>query len=267
VIRLVLFDIDGTLIRTGGAGVKAFERAFAVEFKIPKATRGMVFAGRTDSSLVRECFERHQIKLTTPNFQRFYEAYVFMLSQQLVESQGAPCSGVVEFIQQLEQLADPPLLGLLTGNIRLGAEIKLRHYQLWDFFRCGAFGDDHEDRNTLAMVAQERARLLLNLPLSGNEIVVVGDTPRDVECARAIGAHVLAVGTGEYSCDQLGVCKPDWLVQTLLEAKAMEICAGPSPQPTLEPESIGRGNEPTDSSLANAPVAKYLRPGRSDKLS
>jgi phosphoglycolate phosphatase len=226
VIRLVLFDIDGTLIRTGGAGVIAFGKAFAVEFGIPEAAQGVVFSGRTDSSLVRECFAKHQIEPSQSNFNRFYEAYVFMLSQCLADNAGAPCKGVVEFIQQLGEISAPPMLGLLTGNIRLGAEIKLRHYDLWDHFRCGAFGDDHEDRNELARIAQQRGETLLQQQLSGANILVVGDTPRDVECARAIGAKVLAVGTGDYSCDQLSACQPDWLHPTLSEAQATAICTG-----------------------------------------
>jgi phosphoglycolate phosphatase len=234
VIRLVLFDIDGTLIRTGGAGVKAFERTFAVEFGIQKAAHGINFAGRTDTSLVRECFNRHGIEPSASNFKKFFEAYVFVLSHLLLDCQGSACAGVVEFLKQLEQLPDRPLIGLLTGNIRLGAEIKLRHFDLWDYFCCGAFGDDDEDRNRLAQIAQERGRELLGRRLPGSEILVVGDTPRDVECGRAIGANVLAVGTGSYNCHELGQCNPDWVFETLLEARAADICGGKPLIPACE---------------------------------
>jgi phosphoglycolate phosphatase-like HAD superfamily hydrolase len=215
VIRLVLFDIDGTLIRTGGAGVKAFERTFAVEFGIPQATRDVRFAGRTDPSLVRECFGLHDIPPTAANFQRFFAAYVFLLHELLKETKGAACAGVVNFITELQGRSHPPLVGLLTGNIRLGAEIKLRHYGLWDFFQCGAFGDDHEDRNQLAAVALQRGREFLDHSLTGSETLVVGDTPADVACGQAIGAQVLAVGTGGYSCADLQNCAPTWVVETL----------------------------------------------------
>lgn len=225
VIRLILFDIDGTLIRTGGAGVKAFERTFALEFGIPRATEEVSFAGRTDPSLVRQCFRHHGIPTTPENFQRFFDVYVFLLQHRLEETEGAACVGVAEFIEDVQGLSEPPLMGLLTGNIRLGAEIKLRHFDLWGLFRSGAFGDDHEDRNQLAAIANRRGETLLNRPLTGEEILVVGDTPLDVECARAIGAKMLAVGTGGYSCDELRRCAPTWVVQTLQEVSAHEVCA------------------------------------------
>src|SRR5262245_62672455 len=119
-VRLILFDIDGTLIRTGGAGVKAFARVFATEFGARDGFERLKFSGRTDVSLVREFFSFHQIAPTQQNFQRFFERYVFWLDHILLESQTETCPGVWEFIHQLKALSPPPLLGLLTGNIRLG---------------------------------------------------------------------------------------------------------------------------------------------------
>jgi phosphoglycolate phosphatase-like HAD superfamily hydrolase len=224
VVRLVLFDIDGTLIRTGGAGVRAFERTFATEFKIDRATQHLNFAGRTDSSLVRECFHGHGIAPTAANFQRFFDTYVFWLQHLLHELNGQPCPGVHALIAAFQRALRPPLLGLLTGNIRLGAEIKLRHYGLWDAFRSGAFGDDHEDRNELAAIARDRGSRLLGTKLHGDEILVIGDTPRDIECARAVKARVLAVGTGGYSCEQLCQHQPNWLVETLESVEVADFC-------------------------------------------
>src|ERR1700757_4153030 len=123
-LRLVLFDIDGTLIRTGGAGVKAFAKVFATEFNAVDGFEKLKFAGRTDVSLVREFFGFHNIAPSPANFTRFFERYVFWLDQILRESRGATCAGVMEFIAGLKSLAEPPVLGLLTGNLRLGAEIK-----------------------------------------------------------------------------------------------------------------------------------------------
>ncbi len=223
-VRLVLFDIDGTLIRTGGAGVRAFERTFAGEFKIPRATQSLNFAGRTDTSLVRECFRAHGIAATRRNFERFFDTYVFWLQHLLHEVNGHQCPGVGELISGLQNSAHPPVLGLLTGNIRLGAEIKLRHYGLWDSFRSGAFGDDHEDRNQLAAIARDRGSLLLGRRLQGEEILVIGDTPRDIECARAVNAQVLAVGTGGYTCQQLCEHRPTWLVETLETVSVAKLC-------------------------------------------
>ena len=125
-IRLALFDIDGTLVRTGGAGVKAFARVFATEFNATDGFERLKFAGRTDFGIVREFFDVHRIPATEENFRRFFERYVYWLDHILASSRTETCPGVWEFIGQLRELRPPPLLGLLTGNIRLGAEIKLR---------------------------------------------------------------------------------------------------------------------------------------------
>jgi phosphoglycolate phosphatase-like HAD superfamily hydrolase len=116
-------------------------------------------------------------------------------------------------------------MGLLTGNIRLGAQIKLSHYQLWHNFRTGGFGDDHEDRNQLAVIARDRgAELLGRNLLGGDEILVIGDTPRDIECGRTIGARTLAVATGSYSLEQLRKDSPDWLVENLGGISVNKLC-------------------------------------------
>lgn len=223
-VHAVLFDIDGTLIRTGGAGVRAFERTGQSVFHVADGVRHMRFAGRTDRSLVREFFRRHGIEATPANFDRFLDHYVFVLDHLLGELHGQVCPGVNDFIRDLRGLAQPPLVGLLTGNIRLGAEIKLRHFGLWDCFTIGAFGDDHEDRNELAGIARERVSRALERPVRGDEIVVVGDTPLDIECGRAIGAKVLAVGTGGAELGVLRAHRADWVVETLADTTAATVC-------------------------------------------
>ena len=202
-IRLVLFDIDGTLIRTHGAGVEAFARTFASVFGVHGGAERVRFAGRTDFSLLREMFALSGVCASEDNFQRFFEAYVHHLHDLMRGCKGEICPGVTEFIRDLERLSHPPLIGLLTGNIRLGAEIKLRHFKLWDVFRTGAFADDHEDRSEIAVVARERGRRALNENLRGDQILVVGDTAHDIRCGRAIGAKVLAVATGGHTVAEL----------------------------------------------------------------
>lgn len=217
-VRLVLFDIDGTLVRTGGAGVKAFAKVFATEFGATDGFERLKFAGRTDTSLVREFFGYHSIPATSENFQRFFQRYVFWLDQILRESQTEICAGVPEFICALQMLPQPPVLGLLTGNIRLGAEIKLRHAHLWERFVTGAFADDHEERDHIARIARERGSRIVGHDLHGHEVLVIGDTPLDVRCGRAIGARVLAVATGGAKFDELRSCQPDWVVADLRQA-------------------------------------------------
>src|SRR5215470_15469598 len=138
-LRLVLFDIDGTLIHTDSAGIKAFARVFQNNFNIPRATDGVHFAGRTDTSLAREIFSLHRLEHSKENLNLFFEQYAFWLAHLLTGANGGIFPGVWRFIYELQSLPEPPVLGLLTGNIRLGAEIKLRHFNLWDFFTTGAF--------------------------------------------------------------------------------------------------------------------------------
>ncbi len=224
-VRLVLFDVDATLIRTGGAGVQAFAKVFASEFNAPNGAERLRFGGRTDTSLVREFFGYRQIPATPRNFHRFFERYAFWLDHLLAQSRGEVCPGVWQFIDDLRALPQPPLLGLLTGNIRLGAEIKLRHFNLWDVFETGAFADDSEDRNQIAAMARERGSRILGEDLQGPQVLVVGDTPNDIRCARAIGAKVLAVATGGSSLEVLRSHQPDWAVADLTQVRATEVCA------------------------------------------
>ena len=224
-LRLVLFDIDGTLIHSGGAGEKAFSKVGAVEFKVPNGTTQLRFAGRTDTSIVREFFVRNQIEPSRDNFRRFFDCYVFWLDQMLHQTAGKVLPGVSCMLEAFGALPEPPVIGLLTGNIRLGAEIKLRHYDLWQSFVTGAFGDDHEERNCIAGIARDRGAKLLGQKLRGDEILVIGDTPLDVECAKSIDARVLGVATGKYAREQLVMHKPTWVVDTLEEIAVEELCA------------------------------------------
>jgi phosphoglycolate phosphatase len=222
-VRLVLFDIDGTLVHTGGAGVKAFAKVFATEFNVPDGVERMKFSGRTDVNLVREFFTLNGIEPSVGNFQRFFERYVFWLDHILAHSRTQACPGVWETIHAIRALPQSPRLGLLTGNIRLGAEIKLRHFGLWKEFETGAFADDHEERDQIAHAAFRRGKKILGENLRGEEVLVIGDTPLDIRCGRAIGARVLAVATGGSTLDELQKHQPDWAVNDLREFQVSEI--------------------------------------------
>jgi phosphoglycolate phosphatase-like HAD superfamily hydrolase len=223
-IRLVLFDIDGTLVHTGGAGTAAFTKTFARHFNLHHGTERMKFAGRTDVSLVREFFRIHNVTATPEYFRQFFEHYVFWLEHILETNGGETCRGVRPFLRDLQALPSPPVLGLLTGNIRLGAEIKLRHFGLWEMFQFGGFADDHEDRDHIAVAALERGRRVLGENLSPPEIVVIGDTPFDVRCGKFIGAKTLAVATGGAKLEELRKHDADWTVADLSRISAREIC-------------------------------------------
>jgi phosphoglycolate phosphatase len=225
VVRLVLFDIDGTLIRSGGAGVRAFAETFATVFDLPGVTGKTVFAGRTDVSLVREVFAQNGIPPSEENFRRFFDRYPFWLDHFLHRLDGGALPGVREFIDRLEKRKHPPLLGLLTGNVRLGAELKLRRYDLWHHFKTGAFADDHEHRNCIASIARQRGCEVLGEGLDDQQVLVVGDTAHDVECGKSIGAKVLAVATGTSSVQELKAHKPTWTVGDLREPNVEDVLA------------------------------------------
>jgi phosphoglycolate phosphatase len=222
-VRLVLFDIDGTLVHTGGAGTKAFSQTFSHVFGLHHGAERMKFAGRTDVSLVREFFQIHGVPESPENFRKFFENYVFWLEHVIAQSTGSECAGITRFILDLLALPQPPMLGLLTGNIRLGAEIKLRRFGLWEFFVMGGFADDHEDRNHIAVAALQRGRRVLDPHLHPQEIVVIGDTPFDVRCGKFIGARTLAVATGGSKYTELKPHGADWTVENLTQLHADEI--------------------------------------------
>jgi len=225
-IRLVLFDIDGTLLHTGGAGIRAFARAFATEFGVADGTERLKFAGRTDVSLVREFFTLQHIEPSPENFDRFFASYVRWLREIITECHGGACPGVPEFYQSLRDQPEPPLTGLLTGNIKQGARIKLERFDLWKWFPFGAFADDHEDRDQIAAAALRRGSQQCGRELRGEEVLVIGDTPLDIRCGRAIGAKVLAVATGGASLQELERHNPDWAVPDLTHASVARVLGG-----------------------------------------
>lgn len=224
-VRLVLFDIDGTLIRTGGAGTKSFGRMADVLFQKPEGMARIDFHGRTDTSIVREFFRNEGIPDRHWNIHHCFDAYVFLLDHRLSMQAGEVLPGVRQFIANLRVLPEPPLVALLTGNIRLGAEIKLRAHDLWDEFTTGAFGDDHESRNQLARIAWDRGTQILGERPDPNEILVIGDTPLDIACGGSIQARTLAVATGGFSVAELNSHAPTWAVPDLTQISATEVCA------------------------------------------
>jgi phosphoglycolate phosphatase-like HAD superfamily hydrolase len=196
----VLFDIDGTLVVTGGAGQRAMNRAFADVFGIADAFTHVELAGRTDTSILGDAFERQGMTGEPSDVQRFRARYLVCLREE-VPRPGRNKRVLPGITPLLDALAPEPkvFLGLLTGNYADAAEVKLGHFNLWRYFRCGAFGEDAHDRNHLVPVAVGRARAR-GLPhhVEPEHVVVIGDTPRDVACAHAHGARVIAVATGQY---------------------------------------------------------------------
>jgi phosphoglycolate phosphatase len=210
-----LFDIDGTLIASGGAGKAALEAGFAEEFGVSSVIEKLSLSGRTDRSIVRDLLRGNGIEPTDENIARTLSAYLRHLPHRLTTNTVARVlPGIVEFLLRLSEREDV-LVGLLTGNIRAGAKVKLGHFGLFEHFSFGGFGDHHWDRDDVAREALAEVRRLLGARTDPERIWVVGDTPLDIRCARAIGANAVAVATGWHSRDELAAHKPDLLLPDL----------------------------------------------------
>jgi phosphoglycolate phosphatase len=209
--RLLLFDIDGTLIHSGGAGMEALKRALKERFAIEDDLHDIEIAGMTDSGIVLSILGKHEIPATTENVAAFLDSYVHFLSSELPQRKGKLLPGVLELLEKLKTRKNV-ILALLTGNVSRGAQLKLDHYGVWHFFEFGAFADDHHDRNQLGSFARARAKEKHGREFSADEIDVIGDTPRDIACGKALGARTIAVATGSSSRQKLAEHKPDVLI-------------------------------------------------------
>lgn len=192
-----------TMIRTDGAGRGAMELAFARQFGIEKATEGIHFDGRTDRGIFIECLERHGLhgRQLEDNLSRFVEDYLEVFPGWLKQKGGSVLPGVRELLARLE--TEDAILGLATGNLRRGAAHKLGHFGLWERFAGGGFGDDHVVRADLVRAGIVELEGKFRLGAGECEVVVLGDTPLDVEAAHLAGATALGVGTGRFAPEQL----------------------------------------------------------------
>lgn len=220
---LILFDIDGTLLLSGRAGLRAMTRAFDTTFGITNAFEGENFSGRTDSFLVSKALEAHGMPDTPEQHDRFRQVYIPLLAEE-IERPGSGHKGLMPGARELlEALGahDHLHLALLTGNYREAAEIKLQHFELWDFFEWGAFSDDAADRNALVPIARRRAETY-DIPGEAIErVIVIGDTPHDIECARVAGAKSIAVATGGFTVEQLRDAGADAVMPDLSDTIAV----------------------------------------------
>jgi len=223
---LILFDIDGTLLLSGRAGLRAMTRTFEQTFGIVNAFAGESFGGRTDSYLVSKALRAAGLPDSVENHAKFREHYIPTLSEE-IQHPGTGHKGLMPGARELLEALDlyPDVhMALLTGNYREAAEIKLQHFELWDFFEWGAFSDDHHDRNALVPIARTRAETY-DIPSEAIEpVIVIGDTPHDIECARVAGAKCIAVATGGFTVDQLRDAGADEVLPDLSDtAKVLEL--------------------------------------------
>jgi len=224
-MKILLFDIDGTLINSGGSGKHAMEVAFEEVYGISNGLENVLLSGQTDPKILLEAFQKYGLAWQDGQIEKFKKRYFIHLAEDMQRPR--PKRRIMPgFPQLLDELKKMPEthIGLLTGNWIRGAEIKLAHFGLWQYFEFGAFGDDETDRNKLVPHALRRAEEKFNIQPNHDAVYVIGDTPRDIYCARPHGAVAIAVATGEYSVEDLRAEKPDFLFEDLSEVeKVLEI--------------------------------------------
>lgn len=211
-MKLLLFDVDATLVLTGGAGLRALNRAFRKIYNLDSAMEGVAPHGKTDPAIVREIFQVRFDDAHRPPLQDIpgiLDTYVEFLQEEVNLSDSYEVlPGIMEILDELES-REGVLLGLATGNVESGARIKLHPGNLNSYFSFGGFGSDSESRPGLVRCAAERANQLHGQTIAGNGVWVIGDTPRDIEAGRSAGFRTVGVATGQYSVDQLNAAGAD----------------------------------------------------------
>ncbi|MCA9732389.1 MAG: HAD hydrolase-like protein [Deferribacteres bacterium] len=217
-MKALLFDIDGTLINSGGAGFRAMTRAFASVFNITDGLKNIMLSGMTDMLIFQDACKASSVDYDDRTFEQFMDTYLTFLGEEMPKENPEKmiCPGVRALLIKLSTIPDVHL-GLLTGNFAVGAKIKLEEFDLHHYFSYGAYGDDNWDRNLLYDYAIDRLyQKTGSIPRSEN-VWIIGDTPRDIACARPHGAISIAVATGIYKEEQLTVENPHYLFADLTD--------------------------------------------------
>ena len=222
--RLVLFDIDGTLLSAGGAGARALTDALMEVYGKMGPVGGYSMGGRTDPQIVRELMTA--VGMTVDEIEarldEVWRLYLRNLRDEIARSRVRALPGVPALLDRVQAGGDPTVLGLLTGNVEEGARLKVDAAGLgFERFRVGAYGSDHWQRPELPAVAARRAREATGIGFEGKEIVIIGDTPFDISCGAHLGVRTIAVATGSHSADELAACGPDFVFPDLADADAV----------------------------------------------
>jgi phosphoglycolate phosphatase-like HAD superfamily hydrolase len=212
--KVLLFDIDATLLKTGHAGLRALDRIFEELYEVHRATEGLRPAGKTDPLIIRELLERNVPNLDpVPEIPRVVDLYVEYLGQEVEVSPGFQVMpGVPELLEALSRIPRI-VLGLATGNLEEGAYIKLRRAGLGSYFSFGGFGSDSGNRTEVVLAAIRRAEDHMKQEVPLDSVYVIGDTPLDILHAKEVGVRTVAVATGSSDADELSRYDPDFLFE------------------------------------------------------
>ncbi len=218
---LLLWDIDGTLVCTDRAGERALLDAIRDLYQLEWGNQLPVdLRGRTDTWIVRELLSHVGRELGHEEENRLKTAYLSLLPKTLPAGKAKLHPGIREALDAVHAHAEIHQ-GLLTGNLKEGARLKLSHLGIWDFFEFGAFADDSSNRNELGPFALKRARQQLGIDFAPENIYIIGDTPHDIACGKAIGAKTIAVATGSFTVAELEAEKPTHTFANLADTKAL----------------------------------------------
>ena len=230
-VRLFLFDVDGTLVTARGAGRAAFGRALQATYGTPGAVDVYDFRGKTDPRIVWDLMRGAGLDdaAITRGLDAFFAAYLEELRRAIGDGSRVQVMPGVAAVVSALAARDDALVGLLTGNIEAGARLKLAPTGLWPLFSVGAFGSDDMDRRRLPAIARARARVVAGREFPFERVTIIGDTPLDVDCARACGAVAVAVATGQYLQEELAACEPDHIFADFTDvARALAALTGPA---------------------------------------
>ena len=216
-VTFILFDIDGTLVSLDGAGSRSLNRAMEELLQVTDGFRGIDFAGKTDLQIIREGLGALGLADRDDLMHSLLDRYLVHLRAEVSTGRGHVKNGVRELLPALQDLGI--YLGLLTGNAETGARLKLKPFGLNRYFPVGAFGSDSEDRNLLLPIAVQRLQEAGSASVSYEHCVVIGDTPKDVECAHVHGASSIAVATGTYPLKELEKTEAELVVADLSDAE------------------------------------------------
>lgn len=223
--KLLLFDLDWTLVYTGGAGVRALDFAFEAQFGIPQAMASISPDGKTDPAICREMIRVLLKREPDPGeIEALCKGYIDRLRQEVPNGPGFRIlPGIPALLEALSARTDI-VMGLGTGNLKAGAEIKLARPNFWHYFRFGGFADDSELRPNVLRTAVQRGEALAGHPFAPKDVIVIGDNWRDVDAGQAIGATTIAVASGPMKAHELATHNPDHIFEDLSDtAKVLHV--------------------------------------------